>query len=147
MKNSTLIILVVLVCIGAASCSRKTSTSNGSDTKSDVYTNNESPLNITESDPFKNQPNELCTVIRKLTIAQYDHDASLKVTDLSAYPEKYCLLDVCLDSISNTDRVINLGDSTESVNSNYALIKVFETVDDAKAYASAHHITDAVFQP
>ena len=41
--------------------------------------------------------------------------------------KKYCLLDVCITKIDNKGLIINLGDSTQTANAAFALIKIFES--------------------
>lgn len=99
---------------------------------------------ITPEDPFKNQPNEFCTVIRKLDISYYAPNQ--EVEDISQYPKKYCLLDVCLDGMSSNGNVINLGGEDEIVTSSYELIKVFDSYEEAKAYVEKYKIVDFEYQ-
>lgn len=98
---------------------------------------------ITPEDPFRNQPNEFCTVIRKLDISYYAPEKS--VDDVTAFPQKYCLLDVCLDGPSSNGNVVNLGEGNDVVTSSYELIKVFDSYEEAKAYAEKYKIVDVLF--
>lgn len=102
------------------------------------------PTVISAEEPFKNQPSEFCTVIRKLDISFYAPNKS--VDDVSAFPKKYCLLDICLEQPGSSGMVVNLGDETEIVTADFELIKVFESSDEAKAYAEKYKIIDAVFE-
>ncbi len=98
---------------------------------------------ITPEDPFRNQPNEFCTVIRKLDISYYAPEKS--VDDVTVFPQKYCLLDVCLDGPSSNGNVVNLGEGNDVVTSSYELIKVFDSYEEAKAYAEKYKIVDVLF--
>lgn len=99
---------------------------------------------ISPEDPFKNQPNALCTVIRKLDISYYAPEQN--VDDITAYPKKYCLLDVCLNGPSSNGNIVNLGGEDEIVTSSYELIKVFNSVDEVKAYVEKFKISDVVYE-
>lgn len=99
---------------------------------------------ITPTDPFRNQPNKLCTVIRKLDISYYS--PKTEVDDVSKYPKKYCLLDVCLDGQSSNGNIVNLGGEDEMVTSSYELIKVFDSYAETKAYVDQYLIEDVVFE-
>lgn len=89
---------------------------------------------ISADDPFEGQPNEFCTVIRMLP-----------ASDIGSKTDQYCLLDVCLDDDETTILSIDLGDGEEQIIAAYKLIKVFETTDEAKQYASQHNIVDVLF--
>lgn len=133
-------VLVMSSIFFAASCNRKTAdTQPAEETLSGIESKTIIP-EISAEEPFKNQPNELCTVIRKLDIHYYAPEKN--VEDASAYPMKYCLLDICLDDESNYSGIVNLGDSVEAINTIYQLIKVFETDEEAKAYALQYGIKD-----
>ncbi len=143
MKRAPVIcILFISLFMYAPACNQKSA--ENTNNESVVSTNNENPKNITPEVPFKNQPNEFCTVIRKLDISYYE--PKKEIENVSGHPKKYCLLDVCLDEISNNGLIINLGDSMETVTVNYSLIKVFETVDEAKTYADKYGIKDIVYE-
>lgn len=102
------------------------------------------PTLITPTDPFKNQPNEFCTVIRKLDISYYD--AKNQVEDANKFPKKYCLLDVCLENVDPNGFIINLGDDDEVVTTAFELIKVFETTAETKAYVEQYKIVDVKWE-
>ena len=95
---------------------------------------------ITPEEPFKNQPNEFCTVIRKLDASYYAQGQTIE--DVNAFPKKYCLLDVCLEIVNPNGMIINLGDDDEVVTTSFELIKVFETEAEAKNYAEQYKIVD-----
>lgn len=95
---------------------------------------------ITPEEPFKNQPNEFCTVIRKLDASYYAQGQAIE--DVNAFPKKYCLLDVCLEVVNPNGMIINLGDDDEVVTTSFELIKVFETEAEAKSYAEQYKIVD-----
>ncbi len=124
-------------------CNRSPSKPNSDNAPISVGNNND-PQNITYDDPFKNQPTEFCTVIRKLEVNYYDPEKNAE--DLSEYPKKYCLLDVCIDNIDNSGLVINLGDSLQIANAVFSLIKVFESYEEAKAYELKYGIIDAFYE-
>lgn len=94
---------------------------------------------ITTEEPFKNQPNELCTIIRKLNSEIYAPE------EQTTLPPKYCLLDICLENNANSNGVINIGDSTEQVNTYFQLIKIFNTEEEMLNYVSEHGIKDVVY--
>ena len=141
MKKLFLVLCGLLVII--YSCNRKTADSNSED-NSVSSGNNYDAANITYEDPFKNQPTEFCTVIRKLTVNYYEPERNLE--DINAYPKKYCLLDVCIDKIDNQILVINLGDSIQSANAIFSLIKVFDSYEETKAYEIKYGIKDVVYE-
>lgn len=138
-------IVSLMLLASAFGCNRKTSQENGSVQGGEDMAayNNADTGNITAEDPFRNQPNPFCTVIRKLDINHYRPGQT--VDDPTDYPEKYCLLDVCLDHISNPSLVISLGDSSERVSVNYSLIKIFENTDSVRRYVAKYHIVDVVY--
>lgn len=108
------------------------------------FLDNSDPSNITESEPFRNQPNEFCTIIRKMEVELYAPEK--KLDENKSYPKKYCLLDVCLDKITNDGLIINLGDSTQTANATYAIIKIFETVEETRAYENKFAIKDVLYE-
>jgi hypothetical protein len=133
-------IIVASCTFYASSCNRKTAdTGNTEELLTGVESKQIIP-EITADEPYKNQPNELCTVIRKLDISYYDPGKN--VDDVSEYPDKYCLLDICLDDGSNYSGIVNIGDSIEPINTIFQLIKVFETDEEAKMYAQKFGIKD-----
>ena len=146
----TLIVIFFSATILAA-CNRKTTADHGTKTENDtavardVFGNNDSPSNATPDNPFKNQPNAMCTVIRRIDVSLYDPKTAHEASDLSQYPPKYCLLDVCLDEITNPDLSVNLGDSTENVNATFHCMKIFNDVQEARNYAMKYNIIDTVF--
>lgn len=91
---------------------------------------------ITEDEPFKNQPNDFCTVIRQLP-----------AFELGDSIDRYCLLDICLDDDEQSLLTIDLGDSEESITANYTLAKVFLTAEEAMQYAHQYGIKDVVINP
>jgi hypothetical protein len=147
--KKTLIVVIVLSAVFIAACGRKTNEQNNEA----ITTNNEVEITqpvikdktlITPEDPFKNQPNEFCTVIRKLDISYYAPEK--EVSDVTAYPEKYCLLDVCLEVTNPNSLSVNLGDGDEVVTTAYELIKVFESEGEAKAYAERWKVLDVKWE-
>ena len=142
-KISYLILVTGLVFL---SCNRTTSTTEKEEvfvSSSDEVSDNSDPSNITETEPFRNQPNEFCTIIRKLEVEYYA--PGKKLDEHTSYPDKYCLLDVCLENITNNALIINLGDSTEIANANYAIIKIFESEEETRAYESKFGIKDVLY--
>ncbi len=140
MRNFIFILFVLLMGFG---CGRKTAEEK--ETTIDDNTTIEQPdikdeTLITPEEPFKNQPNEFCTVIRKLDISYYA--PGKQVEDVNAFPQKYCLLDVCLDKVDPNGMIINLGDDDEVVTTSFELIKIFETENEAKVYAERYKIID-----
>lgn len=99
---------------------------------------------ITANNPFENQPNEFCTVIRKLEVLQYAPNTSEEELNASPHPPKYCLLDVCLDADETSVHMLNLGDESEQIMSAYKVICIFPNADSAVAYASRYKIIDVV---
>ncbi len=143
MRHTPIIFIIFIsLFMYAPACNQKSAENSSSE--SAIITNNENPKNITPEYPFKNQPNEFCTIIRKLDISYYE--PKKEIENISDHPKKYCLLDVCLDEVTYNGLVINLGDSTETVTVNYSLIKVFETEDEAKNYADKYGIKDVVYE-
>lgn len=144
MRRYVLAGMLVMTCIFyASSCNRKTAdTGNNNENLTGIESKTIIP-EITAEEPFKNQPNELCTVIRRLDIGYYDPEKN--VEDVTQYPEKYCLLDICLDDESNYSGIVNIGDSIEPVNTIFQLIKVFDTDEEAKAYAEKYQVKDVKF--
>ena len=126
------------------SCGRKTSDTN--ETEEVVI---ETPIikdttSITAEDPFKNQPNELCTMIRNLDISYYS--PTTVTDDASAFPKKYCLLDICLETVDPGAPTINIGEDGETVSTTFQLIKIFNSYDEAKAYADKYKIGDVKWE-
>ena len=141
MKSAVLTLVSFLLILFISSCGRKTNDEPTSIESIDI----EQPILqdetlITPEEPFKNQPNEFCTVIRKLDISYYA--PSKQVEDVTQFPTKYCLLDVCLEKINPNGMVINLGDDNEVVTTSFELIKVFESELEAKGYAANYKIID-----
>ncbi|MEZ5015019.1 MAG: hypothetical protein R2794_12075 [Chitinophagales bacterium] len=125
-----------ILCI---SCNRNTGEKNNTeDMELSSNSLNEDPMNITAEDPFRNQPNALCTIIRKIGPSLYGGK------DVQA-AEKYCLLDICIDNITNPDLTINLGDASTMVTAYFAVIKIFDSAEEAKQYAADHQIQDVLF--
>ncbi|HMU70423.1 MAG TPA: hypothetical protein PKC38_10450 [Chitinophagales bacterium] len=147
-QPKTLLILVPFLFASVfVSCNRTTGKEeNNTDeaTESTSTSRTKDPNIITVDDPFKNQPNVFCTVIRNLDISYYAPEKT--VDDVAAYPKKCCLLDVCLDQPGSSGMVVNLGDDTEIVTADFELIKVFDSADEARAYAEKHQIQDAIFE-
>lgn len=139
--------IAILLTIVFYSCDRNTSnqkTETDYESKTGNSFTNSDPSNITTEEPFKNQPNEFCTIIRKLEVELYAPEK--KLDENISYPKKYCLLDVCLDHIDNDALIVDLGDSTQTANATYALIKVFETFEETKAYEIKYGIKDVVYE-
>ncbi|MBK9457479.1 MAG: hypothetical protein IPO24_18820 [Bacteroidetes bacterium] len=142
MKSNLLFIVLISSLVIISGCGRKTASDETTAPESveiDQPEINDATL-ITPEEPFKNQPNEFCTVIRKLDISYYAPNK--EVEDVTAYPSKYCLLDVCLEKINPNGMIINLGDENEVVTTSFELIKVFETEAEAKGYAERYKIID-----
>ncbi|MFN3939030.1 MAG: hypothetical protein ACK4IY_00495 [Chitinophagales bacterium] len=99
---------------------------------------------ISADNPFENQPNAFCTVIRKLDVMQYAPGTSEEELNAAPHPPKYCLLDVCLDADETSIHILNLGDDTEPIMSAYKVICIFPSVDSAIAYAKKYQIIDVV---
>lgn len=141
MKTYIIYSLAILL---LASCGRKTSDTN--ETEEVVI---ETPIikdttSITAEDPFRNQPNELCTMIRNLDISYYS--PTTVTDDASAFPKKYCLLDICLETIDPAAPTINIGEDGETVSTTFQLIKIFNSYDEAKAYADKYKIGDVKWE-
>ena len=142
MKSKNLIYIITVLLL--ASCGR-----NRSDSSETEEPEIENPIikdttSITAEDPFRNQPNELCTMIRKLDISYY---SPTTVTDAaSAFPKKYCLLDICLETVDPAAMTINIGEDGETVSTTFQLIKIFNSYDDAKAYADEFKIQDVKWE-
>jgi hypothetical protein len=143
MNKPLILFLTAATLILFLSCNRKTSEKN-SDENSVISGNNYDDGNINYEDPFKNQSNEFCTVIRKLEVSYYDPDKD--VEDITTYPKKYCLLDVCIDKIDNEDMIINLGDTIQTAYAVFSLIKVFDNYEEAKAYEIRYGIKDVLYE-
>ncbi len=79
-------------------------------------------------------------MIRKLDISYYS--PSTITDDASAFPKKYCLLDICLETIDPGAMTINIGEDGETVSTTFELIKIFDSYDEAKAYADKYQIQD-----
>ncbi len=142
MKRNIIFFFSIIVLATISSCGRKTA--DEAAPTSDSVTIEQPEIRdatlITPEEPFKNQPNEFCTVIRKLDISYYAPNK--QVEDVTAFPSKYCLLDVCLETINPNGMVINLGDDNEVVTTSFELIKVFESELEAKGYAAQYKIID-----
>ncbi|MBC8045667.1 MAG: hypothetical protein H7Y00_02630 [Fimbriimonadaceae bacterium] len=131
------VIIAITFLFYNSSCNRQTATNE--ETTSQTETKEMVP-EITPDDPFKNQPNELCTIIRKLEITYYDPKKS--VEDPLQYPQKYCLIDICLDDPDNNSGIVNIGDSIEPINTIFQLVKVFDTEEEARAYSAKYGVKD-----
>ena len=143
----TAVTCIVSVWFFSTSCNR--TTSKDQNLQADMETETIQPAItdaglITPAEPFKNQPNKLCTVIRKLDISYYN--PKKEVEDVSQYPKKYCLLDVCLDGPSSNGNIVNLGGADEMVTSSYELIKVFNSYEETKSYVEKYLIEDVVYE-
>ncbi len=140
--------LCLLITILLFSCNRNT----GKEPKEEEVaiktdpsnTTNADPNNITAEEPFKNQPNEFCTIIRKLDVSNYAPD--LKIDENKIYPKKYCLLDVCLEHITNSGLIINLGENNENAWATFAVIKVFESENDMLSYSEKYKVRDILME-
>lgn len=138
MKKNTLFTIVALsLLFYNSSCNRNTS---GNEEKTTAHEQKKIEPEITPDDPFRNQPNNFCTIIRKLEVTYYD--PAIQTDDPSSYPQKYCLLDVCLDDPDNSSGILNIGDSIDMMNTYYQLIKVFDSKEEARAYAEKYQIKD-----
>ncbi|HCK21220.1 MAG TPA: hypothetical protein DHW15_03385 [Bacteroidetes bacterium] len=113
----------------AASCHRGGDSNSGS-TMPSVGDN---LSKISADDPFEGQPNTFCTVIRKVAAAE-----------LGKKQDCICLLDVCLDEDEAPVYSVNLGTAEEPVLAAYKLIKIFDSRQDALAYAAEYQIVDVV---
>lgn len=147
------ILILFIATITLFGCGRKATTETDDTTSSTPTTettnSNKEPrvkdeTLITSDDPFKNQPNTFCTVIRKLDISYYAPEK--QIDDVRAFPKKYCLLDVCLEKIDPNGMIINLGDENEVVTSSFELIKIFDTEAEARNYVAKYQITDVVWE-
>lgn len=144
MQLKSIYILLLSVSV-LASCGRTTSSSEKEENSTTAEIDITQPIIkdktlITPEEPFKNQPNEFCTVIRKLDASYYATGQTIE--DVNAFPKKYCLLDVCLEIVNPNGMVINLGDDDEVVTTSFELIKVFETEAEAKSYVEQYKIVD-----
>lgn len=142
LKSISILLLSVSILIG---CGRNTNSSANEEKTSTEEIEITQPVIkdetlITPEEPFKNQPNEFCTVIRKLDASYYAQGQAIE--DVNAYPKKYCLLDVCLEIVNPNGMIINLGDDDEVVTTSFELIKVFETEAEAKSYVEQYKIVD-----
>lgn len=126
------------------SCGRNTGTATRESSVESAKPDLSDTSLITPEQPFKNQPNEFCTVVRKLDASYYARDKNIE--DPSAYPKKYCLIDVCLEHVSMDDMTIDLGEDGESVTTVFKLIKVFDSYEEAKAYVEQYKIVDYKFE-
>jgi hypothetical protein len=147
--KKTLIVFSLLSAFFVAACGRKTNEQGNEENTTGNEVEITQPVIkdktlITPEDPFKNQPNEFCTVIRMLDISYYAPDKT--VDDVSAFPKKYCLLDVCLEVTNPNSLSVNLGEGDEVVTTAYELIKVFESEAEAKAYAGKFGIVDVKWE-
>lgn len=138
----------ILIClIGLTfSCNRPTQQEPNSEsvTEEKIIISNDVQARITADAPFENQPNEFCTVIRKLEVSQYAPNLSEEELNASPHPPKYCLLDVCLDADETSVHQLNLGDETEQIMSAYKVISIFPDADSARNYTLRYKIVDAV---
>lgn len=135
----------LLILSTVVSCGRKTS--DGPDVNGEpeiILSEATDTTSITAEDPFRNQPNELCTIIRKLDVSYYS--PKTVVEDISQYPKKYCLLDICLDKVDNADMTISLGEEGETVTTTFELIRIFEDEASAKIYAEKYKISDVKWE-
>lgn len=142
LKSISILLLSVSILIG---CGRNTNSSANEEKTSTEEIEITQPVIkdetlITPEEPFKNQPNEFCTVIRKLDASYYAQGQAIE--DVNAFPKKYCLLDVCLEIVNPNGMIINLGDDDEVVTTSFELIKVFETEAEAKSYVEQYKIID-----
>lgn len=149
MRNTNFSLSVIALCaiVIFSGCNRNTGNDSRVDENVPVETIQPTIVDaqlITPEDPFKNQPNKFCTVIRKLDISYYAPNQ--EVEDVLKYPKKYCLLDVCLDGPSSNDNVVNLGEADEIVTSSYELIKVFNSLEETKAYVKQYAIEDVLYE-
>ncbi len=145
--TKTFLLLILLLNFIFFSCNRTNSNAKSDEeysTNNDDISDNSDPSNITVSEPFRNQPNEFCTIIRKLEVEYYS--PGKKLEENRSYPKKYCLLDVCLENITNDALIINLGDSTETANANYAIIKIFESEEETREYENKFAIKDVLYE-
>lgn len=142
MKRNIIFIFSIFVMITIAGCGRKTA--DEAELQNESVSIEQPEIKdatlITPEEPFKNQPNEFCTVIRKLAISYYAPNK--QVEDATAFPAKYCLLDICLEKIDPNAMIINLGDDDEVVTTSFELIKIFESELEAKGYAEKYKIID-----
>src|SRR5262245_57838480 len=109
MVYRNLLLVSCLALIFCVSCGRKTSGEKEPGEEQEIT----APVikdatSITPEDPFRNQPNDLCTIIRKLDISYYSPQTV--TDDPSSFPEKYCLLDICLETIDPNGTTINIGE-------------------------------------
>jgi hypothetical protein len=114
----------------AGSCNRS-STSSDDAVESGAALRN--MAKISAEDPFEGQPNEFCTIIRKLP-----------ASDIGTNTDQYCLLDVCLDEDETTVLSIDIGDGEEQIIAAYKLIKVFQSAEEAQQYAREYKIVDVL---
>ncbi len=144
MKNRVILFLIGL-CLCA--CNRPTASERKSEIPEEkkVIISNEINARITADNPFENQPNTFCTIIRRLEVSQYAPNLSEEELNASPHPPKYCLLDICLDADETSVHMINLGDTAEQIMTAYKVIALFPTPDSAKNYAARYNIIDVVF--
>jgi len=127
------------------SCGRKTSDENTEPVEEITTINSTSDTTlITAEDPFKNQPNELCTVIRKLNINYYSPETV--TSDPDTFPKKYCLLDICLELVDPGAMTLDIGEEGEIVTTTCKVIKVFDSYEATKAYADKFGINDVKYE-
>ncbi len=143
-KGKSILFISFFATVVITACNRNTASDEKENTVEAVVPVSGDTTLITAEQPFKNQPNEFCTVIRKLDAGYYA--AGKDIEDVSKYPKKYCLLDVCLEKIDATDMTIDLGDEGEPVTTVYKLIKVFDSFEEAKAYVEKYKIVDYKFE-
>ncbi len=112
----------------AASCNRNNS---GNGNSGAAAADNFSKIDATA--PFEGQPNNFCTVIRKVA-----------ASELGKEQDCICLLDVCLDEDETPVYSVNLGTAEEPVLAAYKLIKIFDSRQEALSYAAEYQIVDVV---
>jgi len=130
MWKSMLLILAILSI--SASCNKNGSSGESANNENNIENNR---AKITADNPFEGQPNEFCTVIRRVP-----------GQEIGESEDAYCLIDVCLDEDETTIYSINLGTIEEPVLAAYKLIKVFETPQAALEYAGQFSIVDVVME-
>ncbi|MBK8489025.1 MAG: hypothetical protein KBF51_11205 [Chitinophagales bacterium] len=140
------IAIIFSISIYFAACNRPTAEERKTETpeEKNVVISNDVQARITAENPFENQPNEFCTIIRKLEVLQYAPNLSEEELNASPHPPKYCLLDICLDDDETSVHMINLGDEKEQIMTAYKVITLFPSADSARVYATQYKIVDVV---
>ncbi len=145
-KNIAILILTgVSFFFVSFSCNRTTTADKNKETENSLRAEHYYSTTTAEN-PFEYQPNEFCTVIRKIDVTRYAPEKEISENELRNFPPRYCLLDVCLDNDERSSLVVNLGDSSEQVMATFQIIKVFDTETEARDYASQHGIKDVVIE-